>query len=691
MMFLNAPFFTRNSKKNIRLFLILLTATWSSRIGAQQALNREFKWAEKGTYETIPDTFPDQDAILISKDIYFTVDWGIPGQETDRSSVFTHLKFKILNHSGLEKLGHLKLSSRSTSHIRTLDARIIHADGAVLDLNAKDIHENLDEIPEGEQNVPHRRIFSVTGASPGDEIEIVLLERIEGVYIYHEGFLNDESSFCLHSRYTQSMPVGFETNTKCYNNMPIPRVDTVKGQRIISWQATNLPALRAEECSNPFLEYPFIRYSLKNFHRSKAGAHGKPASALQSVTGTWFEIGRNIMNRKAPGPGFVQSRISKHFHSLFENYLTYSLNPDTLQRISRFFNYVDEHVQVIDVSEEEYENSIDAYLSKNQLTAPLLFYLFDRMFQELNLNYFLGFAKNRSTGYFDPDFINVDMATNEFMGFELKNHFYYFFLSYKTHDFRFGEVPVGIAGTDAILVSKNTVDSPVRKFSFPLTDAQRNFSKTNVFLNIDLKKKRISRVDRNTQSGSVTSAKRDDLLLESKGTEALLAKKQKEETAAQSGFTADSIKILTAGIISPFPFTTELTFQRSGGIHTLDTITYSIPLSGIIRPELLEYSGKKRKTVYYPKYLYADVHKIYLVFENKVELMNSDQCKGAWTGSIGSYSLKATQVTETTLLIESNYEVSAASISAADYTKIGELNAEAMKALSLQVVVRSRK
>jgi len=96
----------------------------------------------------------------------------------------------------------------------------------------------------------------------------------------------------------------------------------------------------------------------------------------------------------------------------------------------------------------------------------------------------------------------------------------------------------------------------------------------------------------------------------------------------------------------------------------------------------------RRTTIYYPRFCYTDAQKIYLVFDSKVELMNAGQFKNSWTGELGSYSLRATQINETTIMLESNYDVNAASILPADYSKIGELNAEALKAGSLQLVVK---
>ncbi len=656
---------------------------------AAQVSSREFKWAEKGKYDAVADTFHSEDAILVSKDVYFTVEMNAANAGKDvHSNIFTHLKLKILTPAGIRTRTQINIPNYTSSEIRTLDARTIKPDGTVIDLNAADIHEMKVDIPNGEQNGVQLLRFSIPGVEIGDEVEIVILQTTKRLYSYDEVFLNDEASFCLHSSYTKSLPLGFVTETKCYNNMPRPRIDTIKGQRVICWRVSNLPPKRAEELCVPEYEFPFMRYAVRKIPYTWSGTQRDYQYDIAVEPASWLEYAKRLNRTNGLNSDFLQARITKHFNDQFDNYLTYSRNPDTLQRITRFFTYVHDHIHVIDVSESEYENSVDYYLKNNQVMESLMFSFFDRMFKELKLNYFLGLAKNRYTGEFDKEFVTIHSSTQEFMGFEFKNHFYYFFLPGKKHIYEFGEVPIELGGTDAILISRNNIESPVRKFTFPVSDKQRNFSKTNVFLNIELKKKSITRKDRQSRSGCVSTNERFGLISGSEKNEEFLADMLRDEKENNSGYVPDSAKIVVAEKTNPFLFTTEKNFHPKEGARQIDNNMYAVSVSGLIRHTVLPYSGGKRTTVYYPRFCYSDVQKIYLVFDAKVELMNADQLKNAWTGGVGTYALSATQINETTIMLDSNYDVNATSVLPADYPKIGELNAEALKAASLQVVVK---
>jgi hypothetical protein len=302
------------------------------------------------------------------------------------------------------------------------------------------------------------------------------------------------------------------------------------------------------------------------------------------------------------------------------------------------------------------------------------------------MNYFLGFGKDRYTGTFDREFVSTKMITDEFIGFDYQKKFYFFFPPTLDNAYEFGEVPVNLRGTDAILLSKNNIASKVQKLTFQQGEKGLNFSKTNIFLNLQLGEGKVSRTDRKTLSGAVSTDRRFYYTETDEG-ESLKTQINKL-SGSNNDYVLDSAKIVKSEKTPPFLFTIQENFHSGRLISSPDKGVYTISLSNLIQHHLLDYTTGKRSTTYIPSYLYDDNTKLYLVFDKKIELLNGDQFKSAWSGSPGSYQLTVTQVNETTLLIDSDYQVGAITIAPENYHLIGELNTEALKVASLQVIVR---
>jgi hypothetical protein len=656
-----------------------------------QEKSRDYTWPDKGIYEVVGDTFHSENAILILKEVRFSVVMSAEGEGKDvHSDFFTHLKLKILTPIGLEQNTRILIRKYAWGEIKTLDARTLKKDGKVVDLLSKDIHELGLNTELGKKAESEQLRVAIPGAEVGDEIEIVILESVKGVHTADEIFLNDANAFCLKSIYTTTLPLSFLTDAKCYNRMPRPLIDTLRGQRSMHFSLSNLPSLHEDPFSIPQQEFPFLRIAIRFIPVNYYSTQKNFNYTFQMEKNTWLDYGKEVIEKRTNFSDFLRSRFQKNFASLYDDYFNYSRGTDTLAKIVRFFNYVRDRIMPVDVPLSEFENSADYYLKKNQVLQPMMFYFFDRMFQVIGMNYFVGLGKSKYTGPFDPDFVTSGLVTQEFFGFELNKHFYYFFPPVAERSYEFGEVPVNLRGTDALLISKKSISSPVQRFSFPLSDKSLNFTRTKIVLQTDLKTGAIGRTDLQTLSGNYSTDNRFDLITAFENDNKLAAQITKKQRKDGSGYDLDSVNITAPQRVSPFQFTVKEYFHSNNAIRSMEKDIYAIALNGIIDHDLLPYGGMTRKTAFFPPYIYDDNVKVYLVFNQKVELMNADQISASWSGVPGKYLLKAVQVNETTLLIESDYDITSQAILAGDYPEIGKMQAEAEKSGSLQVIVKMK-
>jgi hypothetical protein len=678
----------KTNKCRLERFVFLILLLFPFTLVAQRN-TRDYTWPDKGIYESVPDTFLRQDIIILNKEVVFSVVMNPNGEGRDiYSEFFTRLKIKILTIAGLEQNTRFTIRTYAGGEIKTLDARTLKSNGMAVDLFSKDIHELKLTEKAGKQQADQQLRFAIPGAQVGDEVELVILEKVKGIHTADEVFLNDGNAFCLKSAYTIMLPLSFRTDAKCYNQMPRPQIDTLHQQRSIRFSLTNLPPLHEEAYSIPQQEFPFLRFAIRFVPVSYYNPEQNYSYQYELEPNNWLSYGKELLENQFNSSDFLKTRMQKDFANLYDDYFTFSRVNDTLTRIIRFFNYIADHMQVIDVPASEFENSADYYLKKNQVIQPLMIHFFDRMFDKIGLNYFLGLGKNKYTGPFDPDFIASNLATHQFIGFELNSHFYYFFLPTSKRIYEFGEVPISLRGTDAILISKRGNASPVQKFTFPVSDKSQNFTRTKTVLQINLHSGNISRSDRQVLSGNYSTDNRFSLQKDYKEDNRLATEITRKQRTDGTGYELDSVKAEASERVSPFQFALQTNFHQKNAVHAVEKGVYSISLNGVISHDQLTYTPSPRKTAYFTPYLYNDNVKVYLVFSQRVELLNAEELKNSWTGKSGNYTLKAIQVNETTILVESDYDILAPALLPSDYIQIGKMQDETAKSASLQVVVR---
>jgi hypothetical protein len=674
--------------KTVFCFLFLM---FSLKLGLAQKTDRDYVWPDKGSYDALLDTFHSEDAVILYKEERLSIEAFDPSQFATMTTQFlTHVKMKILTPDGVTKNTRMSVLRHRGSELKTLDARTIKKDGQVVDLFSKDIHEIDLGAAIGKKSESQVLRFSIPGAEVGDEIEFVVLMSYHGIVTTEEKFLNDENCFCLLSNYLTTIPLSFQMDAKCYNNMPRPVIDTLHNRRSFRFSMKNLPPLHQDEFSIPQLEFPFLRFAIRYIPITHYSTTKDIQHILALEPGTWEDYGSTEVEMLDNAPAFLRSRLEADFNGLYDAYFPIWGVKDTLKQMVSFFNYIHDSIRIVDVSYKEYDNSVEYYLKRKEVLQPLMLYFFDKMFRRLKMNYYFGLGKDKYTGPFDQDFITSQLTTHKFLGFELNKHFYYFFIPTMHHAYQFGEVPANLRGTDAMLISRNTQADPVRIFTFPITDRDKNFSKTSVFLTVDLKKSSVSRSDRQIMSGNYSTDKRFNLIEASKKEKEIETMMSKEEQDAGSVYQLDSARIDKIERVSPFLTTIKRVSHSDKAVRTLDKDVYSVSLNGIIRHDMLPYGGWKRKTTCSIPYLYDDNFKVYLIFDKPVELVNSDQIKGSWEGIVGKYGLKVVQVNETTILVDSDYNLLTQNIAPSDYPSIAKMQIEAEKALSLQVIVRTK-
>lgn len=643
-----------------------------SGIQAQEVANVSFKDSAK--YEEINDRYLDQDAVLIyeRRQLELSLYTFMP-----QSTLQTRSKLRILTRKGINDYSKIIIPQQSGRNLTKLGVRTIKKDGQSVMLNTKDIRKLDVAEDENIYSKDKYLLFAIPGVEVDDEIEI--FTEYEGYnQLSQDVYLNSYLP-CIHASFTLFTAGNMETEIKVFNGMPEPKLSN-RGMVKCEWEMENVPSLTDQNYSIPAKEQPYFRYVVR-----KATMGGETFPVVKNSWADYIdEIFSGTEAKKSKTRSF-SSYLDKKFGPLPED-----ASPDMkLKQLVKIHHFIADSIEVTWIPYVDQDKSLVYFMNKRKIDSDNLLLVYDKIFEYLGINYYIGFGRSKYEGEFDISFVAPHMITNSFLSFELDGFFYFLFLKNSVNSYELGEIPTELQGTNTMLISKLRIPDRIKQATLITTDKASNFRRVKITANVDLESSKISGTVKRQYSGSVATLRRPYY----KNFIPSELKKILNEVYRQrnSNYIIDSVTTDHSASYK-FPYTFNVNYDYhlvDPGILNLEPALYSISLAKWLENGIIESTTKKRITDFYSECLYSDNMKFYIMFNKKVEINNKQDIETKVVNEFGSFSLSVKQINETTILVESNYEVNSQMLSKNNYNLVEELENAFNKANTNQLVVKT--
>ena len=414
----------RNSLKSIFTLVALLC---SSLFFAQEYSFKNYDWKENETKVDIPVQYKNEKEVILERNTKIEI---VVSGKTAKQYHLLHEKIYINSDDAIERNNKIYIPFNLDESVLVNKARVILKNGTVINLDKKDIKEDVDQEKGMKYNY-----FAVNGLEKGAVIEklYVLQENPEftGQTIkmqdeYPIGNLNFELIYPKHLVF----------KTKSYNGLSEPVIDDKKipNNAVLAITEKNIPALDNDEnYSNWNLQLKLFRYKLDENLMSG----GRNLNNFK-------EFSTNLYERLNPE---LDKKIQKTLDDFCK---TIPKSNDLQEQIWNIENKIKKTItydKYID-SKETIANVIETKQA-NQ-TDILKIYL--AVFKQFNIENNMVFTSNRYKIPFDKDFES----------FENLNELLFYFPSIKKYltpteiEYRIPLFPMTIANNNGLFIKEKT-------------------------------------------------------------------------------------------------------------------------------------------------------------------------------------------------------------------------------------------
>lgn len=243
-------------KAILKTTLLLLLTLYCSTMTAQDYSFKDYSWDDKNIATAIPENYKNENEVILNRNTKIEI---IQVGEQVKQYFLFHNKVYINSDDAIERNNRIYIPMGKDEVIVMNKARVILKNGKIINLNNKDIKEEIDE----EKGVKYN-YFAVNGLEKG-----AIVERM---YILEESPELDGKTYKLQDKYP-ILNLTFELiypeyvifKTKSYNGLSEPVLDTQKlpKKTVLTITEKNIAALDDDEkYSNWDVQLKMFRYKL---------------------------------------------------------------------------------------------------------------------------------------------------------------------------------------------------------------------------------------------------------------------------------------------------------------------------------------------------------------------------------------------------------------------------------------------
>ncbi len=646
---------------------------------------KEHIWQTTSPTTNIPDSLKDNDAIMVHQqhDIKNNLDLSA-GKIYNIESI--RFRVKIYTQAGLDEYSVYSINKSKNSSITKLDARTIKSDGKIIDLKSTEI--KVLDIKEDEDNSRYENIkVSIPGVEIGDEIEIIYA-------IERDGFINGRDIHLYNSIPTLKSVFSYTTDNsvvtdfRMYNDLPDPEIKKAMNDAIFTWTLTNLPGLGEQFASNFTESLPFLRFAVRNIIVNGRVLEGMAQWGI--LNNDWTEIYDYYANIYTNG-NFKDSYKGVSFFGYIKNQK--KLNPQlkTNEIIENLVHIINDSLEIVESTEELTMKPGLYFLENKKIDQKNIHNLIVNYLSEYNIKFYVVFARDKVDGKMDIAFASGDMITDVFYAAQdSAGNLHFIYPSNEYNKYHIDEVPYRIAGTEAVLVSRKSVNAlktDAIKVKIPTNDFQVNARTTMVNIKVDLAKGSGAYKSKNTYTGHFSTRHRSEVLNSMKEKER--NKTFKSNLELYDMFNVDTFQVDRNDNNYPYNFS----FNHQGNVQIafqkIDNTTYSIPLIGLIDHYILSSTEQERTLNYYCPFKYTDTYKVYLQFDKNIELLENTLDQFWVFHNNENYIINVNKVNDKVLLIESKLDLRKDKLNPEEYKVHHGVNESINKTLQSRILIKT--
>lgn len=376
-------------KQFLKKFLSLITILSTSVFFAQDYSFKTYDWNEKDTKIDVPKKYADEKEIFLNRTLKIEI---VVDKNTATQYRLIHEKKYINSDDAIERNNKVYIPFGNQENILTTKVRVILKNGKVINLDKKDIKEEVDEEKGMKYNY-----FALNGLEKG--------AVIEKLYVIEEAPDLNGNTIKMQDQYPIAefnfnliTPVHLIFKTKSYNGLSEPVLDENKleNKKVLSISEKDIAALKDdEEYSNWDVRLKLFRYKLDQNLYSGA----KNLNNFKEYATNTYERINPVLDKKQ------EKAIAAFCKSIPE-----SKDPqeqiwnieNKIKKIIIYDKYTDSKPSLSDVINTKQANSLD------------IIKLYTAVFKYFKIEQNIVFTSNRYKIPFDKDFESHENL-NEFL------------------------------------------------------------------------------------------------------------------------------------------------------------------------------------------------------------------------------------------------------------------------------------
>lgn len=612
---------------------------------------KEHKWVKPKYDKNIPEELASEDAVKMLDKTSISIDLAGSGFTTTKTKF---IRIKLLTERGVERYGKVYLEKDANWRITKLDARSIHPDGKITNLD-KDQIINLGFTDSRNEDNSYQEVrFSIPDAKIGDIIEITYSMRF-GHFMSGDDVMQHSEIPCLDAQYKLNVPSQMAIESKSYNGMADFSVKASTERVKYLYKQTNIPGLGEQKFAIPHRQIPFAVWAIRGFERNTG-------QIIPINSNSWNEF----YNRYSSAFDNGKLKRSAEKGAFFELIQKAKQKPTNIQKVQtvvqalKKLEYVDEELLFQDLSE---------YITAGKINYWTSHYFITQALEQLGITDYVCFGRSKYEGMIDLNFASAHQIRYVFYGFEdEKGRIQFVFPPIYGEFLEVGEIPAPLYDTNIVLLRnesdpfKKTAAFSVNLEMFPSKDCiKRDISSVTVNLDQEFSQQTMKR----SISGPFSTGRRSiyvDGISNLWLLETEFFKDKKEVEIAVDSLSFDY----------PYLSTFSFDFDVESKIEYLEDTLVTLPLSPFIEIEMIDIEGENRTLPLYGPHNYQHQVIIELNFDKDVKLLET--INTGLSNKCGRLQINAMQKSEKQITVNVIFSIEQASLPIADIDMLLELN-----------------
>ncbi len=406
--------------KNLLLALALVFGT---AMFSQSYSFKDYNWDDANPMTIVPEKYKSENEVVLNR--ISKIEIAVEGSSV-KQFYLLHEKVLINSDEAIERNNRIYIPFNLNEKVITNKVRVILKSGKVINLDNKDVKEEIDQ----EKNVKYN-FFAVNGLEKGAIIEkLFILEEVPE--LTGKTIIMQSVYPIVNLDFSLIYPKHLSFKTKTYNGIQQQAVDTsaVAGKMMIKVADKDIVALHDDE------QYSNWLVNLKRF-RYKLDAN--------SVSGA-----KNISNYKAFATHFFESLNPAYDKKQLKSIADFAKDiPKSKDVQEQIFNIEDKvkHTITYSLFYQPKESFADLIKSKQANQRDLL-KLYIALFKHFNIEHNLVITSNRYSLPFDSEFESYENLDDSLFYFpEIKK-----FMSPSDIEYRIPLFPSNLASTNGLFV-----------------------------------------------------------------------------------------------------------------------------------------------------------------------------------------------------------------------------------------------